>query len=106
MWWAARRIGISLLLVWVVASVVFVMIHLVPGDPAELLLFSGGVAPDPAIVAELREKLGLDRPLLDQYATFLAGLVRGDLGTSLVDDYPVATPWRARSHCACRAPWS
>jgi peptide/nickel transport system permease protein len=90
MWWAARRIGIRLLLVWVVASVVFVVIYLVPGDPAELLLSSGGVAPDPAIVAELREKLGLDRPLLDQYATFLAGLVRGDLGTSLVDDYPVA----------------
>jgi peptide/nickel transport system permease protein len=90
MQWAARRIGVSLLLVWIVASVVFVVIHLVPGDPAELLLSSGGVAPDPAIVAELRAKLGLDRPLLDQYATFLAGLARGELGSSLVDDYPVA----------------
>jgi peptide/nickel transport system permease protein len=88
--WAARRIGVSLLLVWVVATVVFVAIHLVPGDPAELLLSSGGVAPDPAAVAELRERLGLDRPLLEQYAAFLSGLARGDLGASLVDDYPVA----------------
>ena len=88
--WAARRIGVSILLVWVVATVVFVAIHLVPGDPAELLLSSGGVAPDPAAVAELRERLGLDRPLLEQYGAFLAGLARGDLGLSLVDEYPVA----------------
>jgi ABC-type dipeptide/oligopeptide/nickel transport system permease component len=88
--WAAKRIGVSLLLVWVVATVVFVAIHLVPGDPAELLLSSGGVAPDPAAVAELRERLGLDRPLVEQYAAFLAGLARGDLGVSQVDEYPVA----------------
>ncbi|MBK1657022.1 ABC transporter permease [Paracraurococcus ruber] len=87
--WAAQRLAVSLLLVWCVASIVFLAIHLVPGDPAELLLSSGGVAPDPAAVAELRERLGLDRPLLDQYVAFLAGLPRGDLGASLVDDYPV-----------------
>ncbi|MDO9711593.1 ABC transporter permease [Paracraurococcus lichenis] len=87
--WVARRIAVSLLLVWCVASIVFLAIHLVPGDPAELLLSSGGVAPDPGAVAELHERLGLDRPLLDQYLGFLAGLPRGDLGTSLVDDYPV-----------------
>jgi peptide/nickel transport system permease protein len=87
--WALRRITVSLLLVWCVASIVFLAIHLVPGDPAELLLSSGGVAPDPGAVAELRERLGLDRPLLDQYLGFLAGLGRGDLGTSLVDDFPV-----------------
>jgi peptide/nickel transport system permease protein len=89
MLWAARRIGISLLLVWIVASIVFMAIHLVPGDPAELLLSSGGVAPDPAAVEELRERLGLDRPLTQQYLGFLSGLLRGDLGISLVDEYPV-----------------
>jgi peptide/nickel transport system permease protein len=87
--WALRRIALSLLLVWGVASIVFLAIHLVPGDPAELLLSSGGVAPDPGAVAELRERLGLDRPLLAQYLGFLGGLAQGDLGTSLVDDYPV-----------------
>lgn len=89
MLWILRRVGLSLVLIWVVASIVFMALHLVPGDPAELLLSAGGTAPDPAAVAELRDRLGLDRPLLDQYAGFLSGLVRGDLGTSLVDDYPV-----------------
>lgn len=41
-----------------------------PGDPAELLLSTGGISPDPASVAELREKPGLDRPILVQYAAF------------------------------------
>lgn len=89
MGWAARRIGVSFLLVWVVASIVFLAIHLVPGDPAELLLSSGGVAPDPGAVAELRDRLGLNLPLAQQYVSFLSGVVRGDLGTSLVDEYPV-----------------
>jgi len=84
-----RRVAVSLLLVWVVASIVFLAIHLVPGDPAELLLSTGGSAPDAATVAELRERLGLNLPLLTQYANFFAGLAHGDLGQSLVDDYPV-----------------
>lgn len=84
-----RRVGIALVLVWIVATIVFMAIHLVPGDPAELLLSTGGTVPDPASVAELRERLGLNRPLGAQYAAFLAALVRGDLGRSLVDDYPV-----------------
>ncbi|KGM32655.1 ABC transporter permease [Inquilinus limosus] len=85
-----RRIATSLALAWIVATIVFLALHMVPGDPAELLLSTGGVAPDPAAVAELRERLGLDRPLSDQYFEFLSGLPRGDLGNSLVDDYPVA----------------
>jgi peptide/nickel transport system permease protein len=87
--WLVRRIAISLLLAWVVATIVFLALHMVPGDPAELLLSTGGISPDPVAVAELREKLGLERPLLAQYGSFLANLGRGDLGTSLVDDYPV-----------------
>ncbi len=87
--WLAHRIAVSLVLVWVVATIVFLALHMVPGDPAELLLSTGGISPDPASVAELRQKLGLERPLLIQYGAFLAGLLRGDLGTSLVDDYPV-----------------
>jgi peptide/nickel transport system permease protein len=87
--WFVRRVGLSLVLAWVVGSIVFLTLHLVPGDPAELLLSTGGVSPDPAAVAELRAKLGLERPLWDQYAAFIAALVRGDLGASLVDDYPV-----------------
>jgi peptide/nickel transport system permease protein len=87
--WVARRVGVALLLVWVVASIVFLAIHLVPGDPAELLLSQGGTAPDPATVEQLREQLGLNRPLLDQYFGSLGQFVRGDLGESLQDASPI-----------------
>ncbi|MBV8913310.1 MAG: ABC transporter permease [Acetobacteraceae bacterium] len=88
--WAARRVGISILLVWVVATLVFLAIRLVPGDPAELLLTQGGAAPDPSAVQDLREQLGLDRPVLLQYATDLARAVQGDLGVSMQDGSPVS----------------
>ncbi|MCW3475389.1 ABC transporter permease [Limobrevibacterium gyesilva] len=84
-----RRIGVSIVLVWVVATVVFMAIHLVPGDPAELLLSQGGAAPDPGVVADLRTQLGLDRPLLAQYADYMLRLLHGDLGQSMQDDSPV-----------------
>jgi len=90
MGWLLRRVGVSVVLVWVVATIVFLAIHLVPGDPAELLLSQGGAAPDPAIVADLRSQLGLDRPLLTQYADNMTRLVRGDLGRSMQDDSPVS----------------
>lgn len=84
-----RKIGMAVVLLWIVATIVFASLHLVPGDPAELLLSAGGSAPDPGAIAELRQRLGLERPLIEQYGGFLAGLAQGDLGTSLVDDYPV-----------------
>ncbi|MDP3258372.1 MAG: ABC transporter permease [Bosea sp. (in: a-proteobacteria)] len=87
--WLARKLTVVAGLAWLVATIVFLALHMVPGDPAELLLSTGGVSPDPASVAELREKLGLERPLFAQYAAFIGGLLRGDLGTSLIDDYPV-----------------
>ena len=88
--WFLRRLAISIGLVWVVATIVFLAIHLVPGDPAELLLSQGGVAPDPGAVADLRSQLGLDRPILAQYADSMLRLLRGDLGNSLQDQSSVA----------------
>ena len=85
-----KRVGAAILMVWVVASIVFLAIRLVPGDPAELLLSQGGVAPDPAAVAELHERLGLDRSLPAQYLLDLGRLATGDLGTSLQDESSVA----------------
>jgi len=87
--WILRRIGVSILLVWVVASVVFLAIRFVPGDPAELLLAQGGAAPDPSAVAELHEQLGLDRPLAVQYSDNIRRLLVGDLGRSLQDNSSV-----------------
>jgi peptide/nickel transport system permease protein len=87
--WALKRISVSIALVWIVASIVFLAIRLVPGDPAELLLSQGGVAPDPAAVQQLREQLGLTLPLGVQYADNMDKLLHGDLGDSLQDDSPV-----------------
>jgi peptide/nickel transport system permease protein len=88
--YALTRIAVALGLIWAVVTLVFLIIHFVPGDPAELLLSQGGVAPDPTAVAELREKLGLDRPIPAQYFSHVGGLLKGDLGSSLLDDHSVA----------------
>ena len=90
MLWLLKRIATAAALAFVVATIVFLTLHMVPGDPAELLLSTGGAAPDPGLVAELRERLGLDRPLWEQYLTFWQRVFVGDLGTSLIDDHPVA----------------
>ena len=88
--WIARRVGVSLVLVWIVATLVFLAIRLVPGDPAELLLSQGGMSPDPGTVQELRDQLGLERPVLQQYVTDLSRAARGDLGVSMQDGSPVS----------------
>ena len=64
---------------WGIATIVFVLMFIVPGDPARLLLGQHG---DPAVVKRIRAELGLDRPVYVQYARFLGKLARGDLGTS------------------------
>ena len=69
-----------------VATLVFSLIHFIPGDPAQAMLGEGAAPED---VAQLRERLGLDRPILVQYGSFLQGLARGDLGVSLRNDQPV-----------------
>src|SRR5262249_48230729 len=66
---------------------VFALIHLVPGDPAVAML---GDSAAPGDIAELRTRLGLDDPLMTQYARFLGRLVHADLGTSFRYGTPVA----------------
>src|SRR5215218_3830959 len=83
-----RRLVLTIPVLLGVATLVFSLIHFIPGDPAQAIL--GEAAPQ-ADVEELRHRLGLDRPLLEQYAGFLSGLVRGDLGTSLRTGQPVTT---------------
>ena len=82
-----RRLVLSVPVLLGVATLVFSLIHMIPGDPAQAMLGETASAAD---VAALRSKLGLDRPLLEQYAAFLGGLARGDLGTSLRTGEPVA----------------
>ena len=82
----ARRLALTIPVLLGVATLVFSLIHLIPGDPAQAIL--GEAAPQ-ADVEELRRRLGLDRPLLEQYGAFLSGVARGDLGTSLRTGAPV-----------------
>lgn len=84
--YALRRIATALPVVLLVATLVFSLIHLIPGDPVEMMLGEGAQA---AEVEAMRERLGLDRPLGEQYASYMAGLLRGDLGRSLHFDRPV-----------------
>ena len=81
-----RRVLQMLLILFLVSSAVFFMFKLVPGDVAAVRL---GIEQTPEALAALRSQLGLDRPLIVQYLTWLGGLVRGDLGTSYVDGAPV-----------------
>ncbi|KQT52523.1 MULTISPECIES: ABC transporter permease [unclassified Aureimonas] len=87
--YALRRTAAAFVLIWLVATLIFMVLHVIPGDPAELLLSQGGMSPDPAIVADLREQLGLNRPLPLQYVTYVSNVLRGDLGVSLQDGYPI-----------------
>ncbi|MGH9242153.1 MAG: nickel ABC transporter permease [Vicinamibacterales bacterium] len=82
----ARRLVLTIPVLLGVATLVFSLIHLIPGDPAQAML--GEAAPQ-SDVEELRRQLGLDRPLAEQYAVFLGGLLKGDLGTSLRTGLPV-----------------
>jgi peptide/nickel transport system permease protein len=83
----ARRLVLTIPVLLGVATLVFALIHLIPGDPARAIL--GEVASD-ADIAQLRGQLGLDRPLSVQYMSFLSALARADLGTSLRTGTPVA----------------
>jgi ABC-type dipeptide/oligopeptide/nickel transport system permease component len=83
-----RRLILTLPVLFGVATLVFSLIHLVPGDPAQAMLGDGA---SPEDIAQLRTRLGLDRPLVEQYGRYLKGLVQGDLGTSLRTQQPVTT---------------
>ena len=71
---------------WLVLTLVFLMIHIVPGDPVEQMLGEGAA---PGELAQLRHSLDLDQPLPQQYAHYLGRLARGDLGQSLKYQAPV-----------------
>lgn len=76
---AQRLISIAFVLLGV-SFIVFLVLHLTPGDPAQILL---GPMATPADLAQLREQLGLDKPFLVQYGRWLSHVVQGDFGRSI-----------------------
>jgi peptide/nickel transport system permease protein len=89
--YVARRLLMLIPMLIGVSLVVFVIMRLIPGDIASIILMgpTGESGADPKALAELRHKLGLDRPLPLQYLSWVAGLVRLDAGNSLWSDRPV-----------------
>src|SRR6266853_1490373 len=83
-----RRLLLGILVLFLVSVVVFAATQALPGDPARAIL---GRSATPPSLAALRLKLHLDQPVFSQYWTWLTGLLRGNLGTSLAAQEPVTT---------------
>ena len=81
------RLALAPVMLWLIASLVFLLLRVAPGGPIDALL---GIRAPEAARAALRAQLGLDRSLLEQYGQFLLQLLKGDLGTSLTNQQPVA----------------
>jgi peptide/nickel transport system permease protein len=81
-----QRFLLTIPALWLVLTLVFLMIHIVPGDPVEQMLGEGAA---PGEIVQLRHALGLDQPLHVQYGHYLYGLVHGDLGQSFKFQAPV-----------------
>jgi ABC-type dipeptide/oligopeptide/nickel transport system permease component len=83
-----RRLLLTIPVLFGVATLVFSLIHLVPGDPVQAML---GESAAPQDIEQLRNTLGLNRPLYAQYVNFMRSAAVGDLGTSLRTNQPVST---------------
>jgi peptide/nickel transport system permease protein len=81
-----RRVAALVATLFFVSVLVFVVIRILPGDPASLIMGTEG---SPEAAARLRESMGLNRPLVAQYVEWLGRTVRGDLGVSIQYDVPV-----------------
>ncbi|MFC5703906.1 ABC transporter permease [Cohnella faecalis] len=81
-----RRLIASVFVVWGSLTLVFFIMNVLPGDPAELIV---GQTATEETIAKLHESLGLNRPLLTQYTDYMSGIVRGDFGVSFISKEPV-----------------
>lgn len=83
----ARRLAAAFPVMGMVALIVFLLLHLTPGDPAAVMAGDQATLQD---IESIRRRLGLDRPLYEQFGLWVWSLLRGDLGTSLYSNLPVA----------------
>src|SRR5499426_203621 len=82
-----RRLLATIPVMAVVAVFVFFLLRLAPGDPAAIIAGEDATAEQ---IAAVRGKLGLDRPMIEQFAVWLAGMLQGDFGTSIFSNLPVS----------------
>ncbi len=81
-----KRIFLGILIIGVAMTLMFFMIHLVPGDPARILL---GPRATPEMIADISMRMGLDQPLIIQLIKFLGNILKGDLGMDVISNRPV-----------------
>ncbi|MBI3998964.1 MAG: ABC transporter permease [Armatimonadetes bacterium] len=94
MWaYIAKRLLLAIPVIFGVAFVVFAMVRIVPGDPAQII---AGETATKEFVEAIRKDLGLDRPLLEQFASYMGSLLRGDFGRSIRSKAPVSEELWAR----------
>ena len=86
--YSATRLGLAPVMLWLIATLVFLLLRVAPGDPVDAVLGSRAPA---AAKAAMRARLGLDQSLLDQYLHYLHGLIQGDLGQGLINQEPVSS---------------
>ncbi|MET0295817.1 MAG: ABC transporter permease [Microbacterium sp.] len=84
----ARRLGEAVLVLAVLSILVFLMVRVMPGDPASAFMDPGN--PDPTVRERIHEQLGLDQPWATQYLVWIGGILTGDFGRSLTQPYTVA----------------
>lgn len=83
-----QRLGLGVVTLFVVSLVIFGSVELLPGDAAEEIL---GQSATPETVKALREQLGLDRPPVERYVSWLGGMAQGDFGTSVASGQPISS---------------
>lgn len=82
-----RRLAFALVTLWLATLLVFAALLLIPGNPAQAIL---GIDATPADLEALEARLGLDKPPLERYLSWLGGILRGDLGQSIRYEQPIA----------------
>ena len=86
--YAIKRIGLAIVIAVLSVTLLFIIIQLIPGDPARTIL---GPRATPELIADIRARMGLDKPLPIQILIFFANMLRGDLGMDIFANRPVAT---------------
>jgi peptide/nickel transport system permease protein len=87
--YAITRILLAIPMLWVLLTLVFVVLRIMPGDPVSAMI--GGHAPE-KVIEQKKEELGLNRPIIVQYFDYLGSLVRLDLGNSMIYNQKVSQP--------------
>ncbi|MGQ4599169.1 ABC transporter permease subunit [Nocardia sp. R6R-6] len=93
------RVGQAVVVLWAAFTITFIVLYLLPSDPVAIQLSAAGIEVDsltPQQLATARERYGLDRPVLDQYFSLLAGAAHGDFGISIAKQVPVTDLIRDR----------